>query len=212
MSVNELTNMNKSLTMKKIKNLLLFSVITLFSVSTVFGQKETLKLPIDSLSNKIIYTDVVYVDSLTSKLELYLRAREWFAKTYKSATNVIQMEDKESGKIVGKALLNVYMTTFVGSKEDGGYINYTITLYVKDGRYKYEITDFYHTGIFVNSTVGKQPDGGACELLIDQKKGFWGNSYKKTYESYLFQMDENIKALVSDLKEAMTTNIKKEEW
>lgn len=171
-----------------------------------------LELPIDSLTNKITYSEAVYVDSLANKQEIFSRAREWFAKAYKSSTNVIQMEDKESGKIVGKALLDVYMTTVFGSQSEGGYINYTITIYVKDGKYKYEITDIYHTGSYVNSTVGKTPDGGACEILFKKKEGFWGNSYKKTYESYLFQMDNRIKALISDLKVGMTNSAKKEEW
>lgn len=197
--------------MRKIKNLFIFSVLTLLSVSTAFGQTETLNLPIDSLTNKITYSEIVYVDSLANKQELFSRVREWFAKAYKSSTNVIQMEDKENGKIVGKALLKIYFTA-LGMQQDGGYINYTIAIYIKDGKYKYEITDFYHTGIYVNSSVGKQPDGGACEILIKEKKGFWGNSYKRTYERYIFQMDENIKALVSDLKAAMTTKTKNEEW
>lgn len=198
-------------TMKKFKKLFFFSALTLFSISTAFGQKETLNLPIDSSTSKITYSEVVFVDSLANKQELFSRAREWFAKAYKSSTNVIQMEDKESGKIVGKALLSVNLTS-LGMQQNGGYINYTITIYVKDGKYKYEITDFYHTGIYVNSTVGKEPDGGACETLIKEKKGFWGNSYKRTYERYLFQMDENINFLVTDLKAAMTTKSNKEEW
>jgi hypothetical protein len=189
-------------------------IFFLLSYISAFGQNETPKLPIDSTTNKITYTGVVFVDSLVSKQELFSRAREWFAKTYKSSTNVIQMEDKESGKIVGKALLSVYFTA-LGTKQQGGYINYTISIYFKEGRYKYEITDFYHTGVYVNSTVGKEPDGGSCEKLIIEQKGFWGNSYKRTYERFLFQMDENIKALIEDLKEAMTikvTNTKKDDW
>jgi CspA family cold shock protein len=114
----------------------------------------------------------VFVDSLTNKNELFLRAREWFAKTYKSSMNVIQMEDKENGKIIGKALLKVFMTTFVDSQLESGFINYSISIYIKDGRYKYEITDFYHTGMFINSSVGTSPDGGPCEKLFNEKKGF----------------------------------------
>jgi hypothetical protein len=199
--------------MKKIKHLFFLSALTLLSVSTTFGQKkETPILPIDSATSKITYSEVVFVDSLTNKNELFLRAREWFAKTYKSSMNVIQMEDKENGKIIGKALLKVFMTTFVDSQLESGFINYSISIYIKDGRYKYEITDFYHTGMFINSSVGTSPDGGPCEKLFNEKKGFWGNSYKKTYGSYLYQMDNNIKSLISNLKTAMSTNTKKQEW
>ena len=84
---------------------------------------------------------------------------------------------------------------------------------VKDGKYRYEITDFYHTGI--NAGAYPIPDGGTCEKLMTERKGIYGMSYNKTYELYLFQTDENIKALVSDLKTAMktkATNTKKEDW
>jgi hypothetical protein len=198
--------------MKKLNRLIALIILTFLSVSIAFGQKESLTLPVDSATNKITYSDVVHVDSFSSKLELFSRAKEWFTKTYKSSTSVIQMEDREDGKIIGKGLLKVYMTTILGSKLESGYINYTISIYTKDGRYKYEITDFYHTGIYINSSTGKAPDGGPCEVLLKEKKGFWGNSYKKTYESYLFQMDEIIKNLISDLNVAMTLNAEKDKW
>jgi len=207
------------MTMKKIKNLLLFSALILFSVSNAFGQQEkfnkkvTPKLPIDNLTNKITYSEVVYVDSLANKEELFSRAREWFAKAYKSSTNVIQMEDKESGKIVGKALMKVYHKT-LGSNYPSGYINYTISIYLKDGRYKYEVTDFHHTGQLV-SGGNRIPDFGICENMINTTDKTMGMSYQKTYNYYLYQMDNNIKELISDLKASMTTkatNTKKEDW
>ena len=205
--------------MKKIKNLLLFSALILFSVSNAFGQQEkfnnkvTPKLPIDNLTNKITYSEVVYVDSLANKEELFSRAREWFAKAYKSSTNVIQMEDKESGKIVGKALMKVYHKA-LGSNYPSGYINYTISIYLKDGRYKYEVTTFHHTGQLV-SGGNRIPDYGICENMINTTDKTMGMSYQKTYNYYLYQMDNNIKELISDLKASMTTkatNTKKEDW
>ena len=200
-------------TMKKIKTLLLFSTLTLLTVSTAFGQKETPKLPIDSLTSKITYSEVIYVDSLANKQELFSRAKEWFAKAYKSSTNVIQMEDKESGKIIGKALMQVYHKAF-GSNYPSGYINYTISIYIKDGRYKYEVTDFHHTGQLV-SGGNRIPDYGVCEKMINTTDKTMGISHQKTYNYYLFQMDNNIKDLLSDLKSAMTTketNTKKDDW
>ncbi|MFN4811913.1 MAG: DUF4468 domain-containing protein, partial [Bacteroidota bacterium] len=115
-----------------IRQLFFFSALVLLSVSTAFGQKKTPSLPIDSSTSKITYSEVVYFDSLANKQELFSRAREWFAKAYKSSTNVIQMEDKESGKIIGKALMQVYHRA-LGSDQPSGYINYTISIYIKDG-------------------------------------------------------------------------------
>jgi hypothetical protein len=188
-----------------IRQLFFFSVLVLLSVSAAFGQKETPQLPIDSSTSKITYSEVVYLDSLANKQELFSRAREWFAKAYKSSTNVIQMEDKESGKIIGKALMQVYYKEF-----PYGYINYTISIYLKDGRYKYEFTDFHHTGQGRNV-----PDFGICEKMIKTTDRYMGISYQKYYNYCLYQMDNNIKDLIKDLKAAMTTkatNSMKDDW
>jgi hypothetical protein len=191
----------------------IFTVCTLLSVLPVFGQKETPNLPIDISTNKITYSEVIFVDSLANRQELFSRAREWFARTYKSSTNVIQMEDKESGKIVGKALMQVFHKA-LGHNYESGYINYTILIYTKDGKYKYEITDFYHTGQLV-SGANSIPDFGICEKMINTTDKSMGVSYQKTYNYYLYQMDNNIKDLIADLKAAMTTNAtnkNKDEW
>jgi hypothetical protein len=71
-------------------------------------------------------SDVVSVDSTTTKETLYSNALSFFAITFKSAQNVIQMKDPESGKVIGKGLLS-----------NGRKV--TITISCKDGKYKYEI-------------------------------------------------------------------------
>lgn len=188
----------------------LFSILSIFlSISTVFGQKEAPHLPIDSLTNKITYSEIVYVDSLTNKHELFVRAREWLAKVYRSSTDVIQMEDKENGIIVGKALVEVFFK-YLGLDAPGGYIHYTISIYTRDGRYKYEITDFYHTGKY----VGNQ-DFGVCEKWINTTHKTLGISNQKFYNSYLNQMDRSIKRHISDLKSAMASrsiNMQEDNW
>ena len=178
-----------------------------FSFMLSFGQKETPKLPIDSNTNKITYSEVVTVDSLTSKQELYSRAREWFAKTYNSSKEVLQMEEKESGKILGKALIQVYYK-MLGMDHEHGYINYTITIAVKDGKYKYEITDLHHKGQFVQD--GMSPSYGLCENMINS-----GTSRQKLYNYCLYVADRDIKNLIIDLKSSMNLKSNKntpEQW
>lgn len=195
--------------MVKLKNFLAFSVIFLLAISTATGQEKLLSLPFDSITNKITYSQIVLLDSSAKQTELFVKAREWFSKTYKSSQDVIQMDDKESGIIIGKALLNVYYKT-LGITFNSGYINYTIKFSVKDGKYKYEISDFYHTGGYINGH--KQPDGGPCEKLFQNKKGVNGNSYERTYEKYLIEMDDEIKDLIYDLKLSMASKLNLEDW
>lgn len=197
------------------KHLTLTTAILLMTFG-LFGQKQkdvTPTLPFDDDTKRITYSEVITVDSSTTKNELYSRGREWFAKAYKSSTDVLQMDDKESGKIVGKALMQVYHKA-LGSNYKSGYINYTISLYLKEGRYKYEITNFHHTGQYVGDG-NSIPDYGACEDMINTTKKTMGVSYQKTFNYYLVQVDQNIKDLISDLKVTMsrkTEEKKKDDW
>jgi hypothetical protein len=68
---------------------------------------------------------VVSVDSSTSKEVLFGRGMLFFANTFKSAKDVIQLSEPVSGKIVGKCI--------VGDKK------VTITIDCKDGKYRYNI-------------------------------------------------------------------------
>jgi len=184
------------------KNLILVLSTVLFCLFTlnIKAQMEWPTMPVDSVSKKISYSEVVYVDSTASKDQLFSRSREWFAKTYKSANSVIQMEDKESGKIVGKAIMQVYHKA-LGANFESGYINYTITIYVKDGRYKYEFSDFYHTGQYIDGH--RIQDYGACENMIHTEENPVGINKQKFFKYYLIQLDENTKLLVENLKQAM---------
>ena len=188
-------------------------IMIIFSVKT-FSQAELIDLPIDSTTGRISYTEVVMVDSSLSKQELYSRAREWFAKTYNSSTNVIQMDDKESGKIVGKALMQVYCRS-LGSDRKCGFVNYTISIYFKEGRYKFELTDFYHTGQVISSD-NVMPDYGACENWINDKRKYPMMSQKAVQKIsiyFLKQLDEKANALLVDLKQAMKSKASlKPDW
>ena len=46
-----------------------------------------------------------------SKNELYIKANQWMVKTFNNAKSVIQFQDKEAGKIMGKYLMHNYSFT-----------------------------------------------------------------------------------------------------
>ena len=187
-----------------------FFILTFFTVES-FAQNDNPNLPIDKATGKITYTGIVHVDTSLNKQELFYRAIEWFAKTCNSSTKVIQMEDKESGVIVGKALMQVYRKS-LDNDYKCGFINFSISVYFKDGRYKYEITGFYYTGPDDNPII---PDG-ACETWINDKIKYPLMSQKgiqKILNYYLKQLDDNTKALIIDLEETLKLKLTSEtDW
>lgn len=117
---------------------------------------------IDSLSLPISFEKVVVVDSISSD-ELFNRAKMWFVTSFKDANAVIQNESKEDGMIVGKGQFNFVPTILVSSNLIKGPVSYTVTIMVKEGRYKYVISNFIHT------SSSPSPQKISCGLITNSE-------------------------------------------
>lgn len=162
-------------------------------VELIESLKVPVSLPIDEETNKITYTDIVELSFTIDRDQLYSRGVEWFATTYNSAQNVLQMQDKDNGKLIGRALFDVYHKG-LGMTFESGYINYTISLFFKDNRYKYEITDFVHTSNLESGRIQKSCD----DMRITSRK-----SMQKVYDFYFEQLDNRMKILIIDIQKFM---------
>jgi len=91
----------------------------------------------------LTFSKVIQTDSV-GKTKLFTTINEWFASTYNSAKDVIQVADKEAGLIVGNGSMN-YTYGKIAYRCYEGQVTYTIKVYVKDNRYKVELTNFNHT-------------------------------------------------------------------
>jgi Domain of unknown function (DUF4468) with TBP-like fold len=144
---------------------------------------------------KMTYSEVVKVDSVT-KSELYIRARSWFATTYNSAKSVIQMDDKEAGEIVGRGAFQTAMPLGLGVKATW-FVQYTLTVFVKDGKYKY---DFAVTGMECPDSRNAWSKDYNYYLT-----GQFEGSHKKASISEVEQVQAQYKSLIASLEKAMTT-------
>ena len=180
---------------KPIKNLamkrLIFLFITQVIFSTVIAQEKSFE-----------YSKVIEVDSV-SKTELYNMANEWFAKTYNSANDVIQLNDKELCKIIGKGRIQSYYKS-LGTVHKTGYLSYTFSFEAKDGRYRYEISEIIHK-FDGNSNGGgyltnDQPECGKMMMTTKQ----W---------EYIKQMAKlDLDALVYSLEQSLLNKGEKDSW
>lgn len=136
-----------------------------------------------------------------SKEELFNRARLWFADYYKSSKDVLQISDRESGELVGKPLFKYSSRYFVGSAATVGVVNYTIKVFVKDGRYKYIVSDFNHEAYFTNEhkhsfgliTSDSTQDMGMLGKRLDQK----------VWREIRDMANEHVAQIAESLKQAM---------
>jgi hypothetical protein len=127
----------------------------------------------------ITYSEVVKVDSVGAN-ELYSRAKKWIAKSYNSANDVIQYDDKSSGEIMVNGRFKIHYYRREPS------ISHLLTVQVKEGRYRYIISQLNYRD--------KQGDNFRLENF---PKGWYGE--KRLYDV----VDSKIKAIINSLKEAM---------
>lgn len=111
---------------------MIFLLLVFFSGVLLAGEPETEPEP-------LVYTKVKTVDSTLTKDELFSRARMWFMSTYKNPDKVMIIDDREAGEIMGKGSFGF------SSLSHTGQVTYVITISVKQGKYKYVLSDFFHT-------------------------------------------------------------------
>jgi hypothetical protein len=109
---------------------------------TTPGTAQPATYPRDATTGLIDYTEVVTVEN-ASQAELYKRGKIWLASAFKSAKDVVQAEDKDAGFIIAKGVSQIVIKSVgMGTPQN---LFYTLKINYKDGRYKYELTEFYIT-------------------------------------------------------------------
>ncbi|HAQ19604.1 MAG TPA: hypothetical protein DCR40_10295 [Prolixibacteraceae bacterium] len=90
------------------------------------------------------YSEVIKVPG-KNKNQLYVSGREWFAESFKSANNVLQMDDPISGKLIGKGSLIIVLpyNSALMTLPIKLSLEFTIKVSVKDSTYKYEIGSIF---------------------------------------------------------------------
>ena len=151
------------------------------------------------------YTQIFETDSV-GKTAIFVAINDWMATNYNSATDVLQMADKDAGIFIGKAVMK-YTNNTLGFMYSSGYIEYTIKIYIKENRFKVELLNFTHKGspeahssysfgLLTTSDTFKAP------------QGMWQNGYDKTWDHIKQSADSNAKSIMLSM-EKLASEIKK---
>lgn len=146
------------------------------------------------------YTEVVKVDSTASKAELIKRATIWFDQTFNNPDRVIQIKDEDQGQFVGSASMNYDSKIYIGSAATHGIIKFQIKILLKDGRYKYQFSDFYHQGDMPVGTWGYLTDEKENPRHIKGQPKGWE---QKVWDDIHAQLGTKLAVIIASLKEAM---------
>ncbi len=117
--------------------LMLFGTMSLYSIS--LGQiAMPPKMPIDSVTKLISYSEVIKADGIEEK-ELYNRCAYWAKTRYKLTDEAYKLATADAHKVVVSSAFPVTKMD-KGLKVQAGVIKYTLTVAIKEGRYKYTLT------------------------------------------------------------------------
>lgn len=151
---------------------------------------HNLAFPRDSATGRIAFAGVVEVPGV-SQAALYGRAHEWLAKRSNATHPVVELQDRDAGKLIGKVALAIKPGTAVSDHTD--LLRATISLFSKDGRYKYIFTDFN----FERPTVGVRL---GAPLEDAEPKGISASTWQEVRQ----RASTEAQRLVTELKAAMS--------
>lgn len=188
------------------KNSILF-ILLLFPI--LLSSQIIDELPTDE-NGALYYSEVIQVEG-ADKNELYLRGKQFFAEIFKSANDVIQMDDKDSGIIIGKGFNDIHIK--IMGMPIPIQMWYAIKIQPKDERYKYEIYDIYfksYPGQYGVTTT-------SAEEMFDRENYYKNNGKPKSVlEKYKIETTEKIKglesAIISKMNNTASDTAQNEDW
>lgn len=95
-----------------------------------------------TVSAQVTFEQVI--ETIGTKDQVFLKSKEWLFRTYNSGKTVLQFEDKEAGKIQGKARTANVAVKEMGVNQDLGSFTYDVTLDVKENKARITISNIMY--------------------------------------------------------------------
>lgn len=169
---------------------------------------ERIVLAMDTLTNLITYTGVVEQEESSSD-SLYTRAKNWANKLFaanQKDPKLLYDIDKKNQKLVINGVLNAYSYANKYTKTPIGTYQFKLTLLIKEGRYKYIITNLVHEG--------QRPSSGAAAQRNYFEYYYTTTTNIKTVDSILRWADKDIQKMIENMKKSLREQIvvDEDEW
>lgn len=178
---------------------LLFTLV----LSAYSAAQEKLLDILPLVDGKVTYSEVVQADSL-SQAQIYARIHHWLANSYRSAKDVVQVADKERGEVIGKGFATAtWQVTFYSFQPVDVW--HTVTVQAKDGKYRYQFTDFT-----VDYTTAATQYGPGVHVRKPLEE--WLPNREKQMAKFYPQVDAEVQRMVSELKAAVASGAAADDW
>ena len=167
-------------------------------------KKSVSKLPVDPDSHLVTYSGVIEVPGATQD-QLYTRAANWVASTatYRVASSKQLQEatDKSQLTITGEMQARTMLSQVVGA------VTHSLTIYCKDGRYKYVLTNLREE-TNATQTMGLIPNGVGSGGAFENESPECGFLHMSplAWSAIKRHADEDVQNLLARLTTAMSSS------
>lgn len=153
----------------------------------------------------IKFSKTFYFDS-QPKVELYTKAKQWFASQYEDPSSIFIIDNEEGGTLIGNANLGYSDPRIdygVEYNSLNGIISYTITLNVRNGEIEFMISDFRHRAFPYGSKGTRNSFGLITTANTFEGKlyGYNASEQKVAWDRIKFSIDDFANKLIKALSE-----------
>jgi hypothetical protein len=170
------------------------AVLLLLLSANLKAQDQT-KIQLPLVDNKIEYSGLINLpDTNYSKAKLFSLAEGWFASTFRDSKQVLRVDDRENGIIIGRGNV-LYIPGSEWKQTVNLYLFFYVEIDVKKGKYRYKVYNMTFTG-------SKEVSAS------DEYNGYLTNNkikkrvIKDMGKDFLF-IDQQITGLVQNIQSAM---------
>lgn len=173
-------------------------LLILFSLTSIAQESV---FPIDSLSKKVAYTEIVQTNGTGKRL--YNAGKKYFVNEYQSAKDVIQLDDVDNLELTGKAFTDVYFDYMIGNAPATKLKMYfSLNLSFKENKYKYVLTDIrfesYPTVQYPTST-----SNSIEEFISNHNIQNMNNKQKRVRDGMMSETKGKIQTVIANLNKLM---------
>lgn len=154
-----------------------------------------------------LYSQSYYIEKIDSvlltKAQIYSHTKEFIAKQWVSANDVIQNDDKEGGVIILKCL--TYKPLKVFGADYGSTYAYNITFRIKDHKYKIVVDNLHCHKMGLNTCILPLSDGTCPDKDLS-------GAPKKLAIKMIDELTSELKSIVSNYEFFVKNNETKDDW
>lgn len=169
---------------------------------------ERIVLAMDSITNMITYTGVVEQEESSSD-SIYIRAKKWAVKNFtekgKGEPKGLYELDKKNQKLIINGSIPAYLYANKYAKSPNGKYLFKMTILIKEGRYKYTITNLAHEAQKPNQGT---PNRNYFEYYYTTTTNIKG------VDSILRYADRDLNKLIENMKKSLKEKpfVDEDEW